>query len=65
MKVGEHIKMLAAEQDSLIESLLREGNTYQRTAEKVSCSIGKVQYVAKKAGLLRRQQSANILKEVK
>jgi len=56
MKVGEHIKMLAVEQDSLIESLLKEGRTYQKTAEMVSCSIGKVQYVAKKAGLLRSKQ---------
>ena len=56
MKVGEHIKMLAAERASLIETLLVEGNTYQRTAEKVGCSIGMVQHIAKKTGLLRSKQ---------
>ena len=57
MKVGEHIRMLAAERDSLIENLLKEGNTYQKTAETVGCSIGQVQYVAKKTGLLKSKRN--------
>jgi hypothetical protein len=43
----------------MIAELLRDGVTYQRTAEVVGCSIGQVQWVAKKNGLLRRAQRAN------
>jgi hypothetical protein len=58
MKVGERIKQLALERDSQIEFLLKKGTTYQMVAEQVACSIGQVQYIAKKTGLLKSKRSS-------
>jgi DNA invertase Pin-like site-specific DNA recombinase len=63
MKIGSKIKELNEQQDAKIVELLSDGETYQRTAEVVGCSIGKVQWLAKKNGLLRRsQQDTNAMK---
>jgi hypothetical protein len=59
MKIGNKIKELNEQRDALIVKLLRDGATYQRAAEVVGCSIGQVQCVAKKNGLLRRAQQAD------
>jgi hypothetical protein len=59
MKIGNKIKELNEQRDVKIAELLRDGETYQRIAEVVGCSIGQVQCVAKKNGLLRRSQQAN------
>lgn len=59
MKIGNRIKELNEQRDAKIAELLRDGETYQRTAEVVGCSIGQVQCIAKKSGLLRRSQQAD------
>ena len=51
---NDKINAAIEEWDEAIFKLLKSGASYQSTAEIAGCSISKVQYVAKKRGLTRR-----------
>ena len=64
-QMSEDIDRFKAAQDAEILRLFLLGVTYQKCAEFCGVPIHKVQAVVTKAGVLRRQQLADILKEVK